>query len=61
MDEYNLIHLASDVLARHKADDPLYLPMLERVRRMVSKSGLLYAGDSKEILNESPTKKTHTR
>jgi transposase len=39
--------LASDVLAGDKADDPLYLPMMARVRRMVGKSGLLYVGDSK--------------
>jgi len=35
------------VLAGHKADDPLYQPMLARVRQIVGKSGLLYAGDSK--------------
>jgi transposase len=39
--------LASDVLAGDKADDPLYLPMVARVRHMVGKSGLLYTGDSK--------------
>jgi len=39
--------LASDVLAGDKADDPLYLPMVERVRRMVGQTGLLYTGDSK--------------
>ena len=39
--------LASDVLAGDKADDPLYLPMVARVRRMIGKSGLLYTGDSK--------------
>jgi len=39
--------IASDVLAGHKADDPLYQPMLARVRQIVGKSGLLYAGDSK--------------
>ena len=43
--------LCSEVLAGHKADDPLYLPMLRRVRQTVSKSGsgsgLLYVGDSK--------------
>jgi transposase len=39
--------LASNVLSGDKADDPLYLPMVERVRQIVGKSGLLYAGDSK--------------
>jgi transposase len=39
--------LASDVLTGDKADDPLYLPMIARVRRIVGKSGLLYVGDSK--------------
>ena len=39
--------LASDVLAGDKADDPLYLPMVERVRNMVGQTGLLYTGDSK--------------
>ena len=39
--------IASDVLAGHKADDPLYQPMLARVRQIVGKSGLLYSGDSK--------------
>jgi transposase len=39
--------IASDVLAGHKADGPLYQPMLARVRQIVGKSGLLYAGDSK--------------
>jgi len=39
--------LASDVLAGDKADDPLYLPMVARVRRMIGRSGLLYTGDSK--------------
>jgi transposase len=39
--------LASDVLSGDKADDPLYLPMVERVRQIVSKPEFLYAGDSK--------------
>jgi transposase len=39
--------LASDVLAGDKADDPLYLPMVEQVRQMVGQTGLLYTGDSK--------------
>jgi transposase len=39
--------MASDVLAGDKADDPLYLPMVARVRQMVDQTGLLYTGDSK--------------
>ncbi len=39
--------LASDALAGDKADDPLYLPMVARVRRMIGRSGLLYTGDGK--------------
>ena len=39
--------IASDVLSGDKADDPLYLPMVERVRQIVGKHGLLYVGDSK--------------
>jgi transposase len=39
--------IASDVLPGGKADDPLYLPMVARVRQMIGKSGLLYVGDSK--------------
>lgn len=29
------------------ADDPLYTPLLQRVRRMVNRTGLLYSGDCK--------------
>lgn len=39
--------LASDVEPGNRADDPLYVPLIERVRRIVGRSGLLYAGDSK--------------
>lgn len=39
--------LACAVHPGQAADDPLYLPLLARVRQMVGRSGLLYAGDCK--------------
>jgi transposase len=39
--------LASDVLPGNAADDPLYLPLVKRVRAQVGRNGLLYAGDCK--------------
>jgi len=39
--------LATDVLPGNAADDPLYLPLIRRVRLQVGRSGLLYAGDCK--------------
>jgi len=39
--------LASNVVSGQKADDPLYIPMLERVRQMIGRTGLLYVGDCK--------------
>lgn len=39
--------LACDVHPGNAADDPLYVPLLERVRRLVGRRGLLYAGDCK--------------
>lgn len=39
--------LACDVVAGQCADDPLYLPAIERVRQMVGRAGLLYTGDAK--------------
>lgn len=39
--------LVTDVLAGHRADDPLYIPAITRVRRAVERRGLLYVGDSK--------------
>ena len=37
--------MACDVHPGQCADDPLYTPLLQRVRRIVGRSGLLYAGD----------------
>ena len=39
--------LACDIHPGNAADDPLYAPMLERVRSLVGRTGLLYAGDCK--------------
>jgi transposase len=39
--------LACDVHPGNAADDPLYIPLIERVRCLLGKSGLLYAGDNK--------------
>jgi transposase len=39
--------LATDVHPGDAADDPLYLPIIERVRRLLGRTGLLYAGDCK--------------
>jgi transposase len=39
--------IACDVKAGQCADDPLYTPLIQRVRRMVGHSGLLYTGDCK--------------
>ena len=39
--------IASDVLPGQRADDPLYVPMIERVRGILDQKGLLYAGDNK--------------
>src|SRR5947209_7402777 len=39
--------LATEVLAGQRADDPLYLPTIARVRAALSQPGLLYVGDCK--------------
>jgi transposase len=39
--------LACDVHPGNAADDPLYVPLIERVRGLVGRRGLLYAGDCK--------------
>ena len=38
--------LGTEVVSGEKADDPLYLPMIQNVRQMVDESGRLYIGDS---------------
>lgn len=39
--------LAGDVHAGQHADDPLYTPLIARVRQMLGRSGVLYTGDCK--------------
>jgi len=39
--------LACDVYPGQAADDPLYLPLIRRLRQMLGRSGLLYVADSK--------------
>jgi transposase len=39
--------LVTDVLSGERADDPLYLPAIARVRAAVGRPGLLYVGDCK--------------
>src|SRR5438270_5150990 len=39
--------LACDVHPGNAADDPLYVPLIERVRGLIGRRGLLYAGDNK--------------
>jgi len=39
--------LACDVHPGNAADDPLYVPLIERVHGLVGRRGLLYAGDNK--------------
>ena len=39
--------IATEVLSGEKADDPLYVPAIKRVRETLLKKGLLYIGDCK--------------
>lgn len=39
--------LACDIHPGNAADDPLYVPLIERVRRLLGRRGFLYAGDCK--------------
>jgi transposase len=39
--------IATEILSGKKADDPLYIPAIERVRSTLKQSGLLYIGDCK--------------
>lgn len=39
--------LATDVLSGNRADDPLYIPSIHRVRESLGRRGLLYVGDGK--------------
>jgi transposase len=39
--------LATDIHSGNAADDPLYVPLIRRVRAQLGRTGLLYAGDCK--------------
>lgn len=39
--------VATDVVSGERADDPLYIPAVKRVRKGLDQEGLLYVGDSK--------------
>lgn len=39
--------VAVDVVLGQRSDDPLYLPIIDRVRASLGRTGLLYVGDSK--------------
>src|SRR2546425_9998069 len=39
--------LATDVLSGERADDGLYIPIIERIRSGLNKTGLLFVGDGK--------------
>ena len=41
------IPVATQVVSGESADDPLYVPAIEQVRKSLAMSGLLYVGDSK--------------
>src|SRR5258705_5949539 len=45
--------LATDVVAGNRADDPLYVPCIERVQASLGRRGLLYVGDCKMASRET--------
>ena len=45
--------LATDVVSGERADDPLYIPCIERVQASVGRHGLLYVGDCKMAARET--------
>ena len=47
--------LSTDVLSGERADDGLYMPVMERIRRGLNKSGLLFVGDCKMSALETRT------
>ena len=48
--------ITTEILSGEKADDPLYIPAIERIRSTLKQSGLLYIGDCKMA---SITTRTH--
>src|SRR6266478_4594073 len=47
--------LSTDVLSGERADDGLYIPIMERIRRGLNKTGLLFVGDCKMSALETRT------
>src|SRR6266487_3098949 len=45
--------LATDVVSGERADDPLYVPCIERVHASLGRCGLLYVGDCKMAARET--------
>src|SRR6266849_8733601 len=45
--------LATDVVSGERADDPLYVPCIERVQTSLGRRGLLYVGDCKMAARET--------
>jgi len=45
--------LATDVVSGERADDPLYVPCIQRVQASVGRHGLLYVGDCKMASRET--------
>jgi transposase len=44
---------ATDVVSGERADDPLYIPCIERVQNSVGRSGLLFVGDGKMAAHDT--------
>ena len=47
--------LATDVVSGERADDPLYVPCIQRVQASLSRSGLLFVGDGKMVAQDTRT------
>jgi transposase len=45
--------VATDVVSGERADDPLYIPCIERVQRSLGRSGLLFVGDCKMAASDT--------
>jgi hypothetical protein len=45
--------VATDVVSGEKADDPLYVPCIERVQQSLGRGGLLFVGDCKMASRET--------
>ena len=47
--------LATDVVSGERADDPLYIPCIERVQHSLGRDGLLFVGDCKMAAHDTRT------